>query len=211
MKELKIFVMLVIALVAMTGCKDDDEPGPATQEQIELLTGHWYAELNMSGETDNWRSMEEGDLITYDKIGALIFLNGTVSDDCYWGYIFLKDGEMVNYDGLYRRDQEANFDIKMDSEGNITPSSNLPNAPVVTNMRYDFQRDIITADVTYKEKTVSLVFYRPDHEQEPALKQYWETLVQVGVFGSSGESDNDKYKTDINGGNANEPSRAKRH
>ena len=209
MKEIRLFAMLIIALVAMTGCKDDDEPGPATPEQMEQLTGHWYAEIPLSGETSNWRSMEEGDLTTYDKIGALIYLNGHVTDVCYWGYIFLKDGDMVNYDGIFRRDEEAKFSIRMDMEGNITPSSHLPNAPQVTNMRYVKEKDIITADVTYKEKTVSLVFHRPTMDQEPILRQFWNMLAEEGIVGGGGDGDDSQYETGISGGNANEPSRSK--
>jgi hypothetical protein len=154
--------------------------------------------------------MEEGDLTTYDKIGALIYLNGSATDACFWGYIFLKDGDMVNYDGIFRRDEEANFSIRMDMEGNITPSSHLPNAPQVTNMRYVKEKDIITADVTYKEKTISLVFHRPTMDQEPILRQFWDMLAEEGIVGGGGNEDDSQYKTGISGGNANEPSRAKK-
>ena len=76
--------MLIIALVAMTGCKDDDEPGPATVEQMEMLTGHWYANLPLVGETDNWRTIEEGDVTGYNNIAVVIYLNGAVPDACFW-------------------------------------------------------------------------------------------------------------------------------
>ncbi len=124
---------------------------------------------------------------------------------------------MVNYDGIFRRDEEANFSIRMDIEGNITPSSHLPNAPQVTNMRYVKEKDIITADVTYKEKTVSLVFHRPTMDQfhrptmdqEPVLRQFWDMLAEEGIVGGGGDGDDSQYETGISGGNANEPSRAK--
>ena len=94
-------------------------------------------------------------------------------------------------------------------DGNITPSSHLLNAPQVTNMRYVKEKDIITADVTYKEKTVSLVFHRPTMDQEPILRQFWNMLAEEGIVGGGGDGDDSQYETGISGGNANEPSRAK--
>ena len=41
MKKIWIFMF---ALLAIVSCKDDD-PKPATAEQLQKLTGHWYAEL----------------------------------------------------------------------------------------------------------------------------------------------------------------------
>lgn len=52
--------MLIIALTAMTSCSDNDNEavGPATKAQYEAVTGHWYAEIPISGETDNWRTQD---------------------------------------------------------------------------------------------------------------------------------------------------------
>ena len=210
MKVLKIFAMLVIALVAMTGCKDDDEPGPATQEQMELLTGHWYADLPLVGETDNWRSIEEGDMTAYNNIAVVIYLNGSAPDVCYWRYLYMQDDELVNYDGLFRTDEDANFTIQMDSEGNITPSSHMAGAPEVTNMRYDFERDIITADVNFKGYTLKMTFYRPNNQQENRLSEIWAILSEEGIIGGEEHGDG-TISTPINGGNSGGPSRAKRH
>jgi len=55
----KIF-MFLFGLVLFASCSNDDNPaGPATEAQMQALTGHWYAELPISGETDNWRTEEE--------------------------------------------------------------------------------------------------------------------------------------------------------
>ena len=160
---MKKLLFVLLGLLALTSCHDKEEAQPATEEQLKELTGHWYAELPLSGETENWRTEEEGDMTTYDKIGALIYLNGAATDACYWGYLYLQNGDMVNYDGLHHRDQEANFAFTMDSEGNITTSSNLPDAPQVSNMHYDSTQKVITADVTFKGRSLSVASASPSH------------------------------------------------
>lgn len=209
MKQTKIIAALFIALLAMTSCSNDDNEaaGPATEAQLEAVNGHWYAEIPISGETDNWRTEEEGDVTTYDKIGTLIYLNGYFPDACYWGYLYLKDDDMVNYDGLHRRDNEANFAFTMDSEGNITPSSYLPDAPVVNNMRY--ANGVITADVSFMGHNVNLVFTRVDIAKEKVFKDFYDILAEEGIVGGYADEGN-KQKTDVTDNDATEPMRARR-
>ena len=146
MKKIWIFMF---ALLAIVSCKDDD-PKPATAEQLQKLTGHWYAELPANGETANWRTLEEGDMTNYDHIGVVIYLNGNTPTEevSYWGYLYLQEGDMVNYAGLMSESHEqSSFSFTMDEEYNITPSSHLKDAPKVTKMHYDREKDIITAEV----------------------------------------------------------------
>ncbi len=209
----KIWI-LMLGLLAIVGCKDDDESTtrPATQEQMEALTDNWYAELPMSGETANWRTEEEGDMTTYDHIGVIIYLNGynPSGDASFWGYLYLQDGDMVNFDGLLSDNHErSTFNFTMDSEGNITPSSSLTDAPQVTNMHYDSEKDIITADVIYKGQTIALIFRRPSEEQKTALNEFWDILIEAGEVGGSSDR-GDEQDTDIQEDGATEPSRVKR-
>lgn len=144
-------------------------------------------------------------MTSYDKILVLIYLNGEHPDACYWGYLFMQNGDMVNFDGIGRRDKEANFEFKMDREGNITTSSNLPNAPQVTKMHYTGK--IITADVAYKGKSFNLTFTRPTAEQEATLSEFWQILGEAGVIGGYSD-DGDEQRTDVHDNNATEPSRS---
>ena len=211
MKELKIFAMLIIALAAMTGCKDDDDDPavqPATEEQMRQVGDQWYAELPMSGMTDNWRTEEEGDMTDYNEIGVIMYLNDYYTEDSYWGFIFMKDHYMVNYDGINRREVDVTFDFKMDSNGNITISSPWADIPKVSNAHFDAEKDIITADVSYKGYNINdIVFTRPTEEQQEFLNDFWETLAGAGLVGFDGGTET--HHTGISGGNANEPSRAK--
>lgn len=210
MKAKSIFTMLVIALVAMTSCSsDDDTVQPVSQEQLQNLHGHWYAEIPISGETANWRTEEEGDMTDYDHIGVLVYLNGTYTDASYWGYIFLQDNELVNIDGIFMRDNdEASFDYTMDSEGNITPKSHLADAPQVTNMHYDAKADIITANVAYKGHNLALTLVRPTQEEGTVLYDYWQMLAEAHIVGGYDDG-GDHLNTDVKDESANKPSRAR--
>ena len=207
MKKIWIFMF---ALLAIVSCKDDD-PKPATAEQLQKLTGHWYAELPANGETANWRTLEEGDMTNYDHIGVVIYLNGNTPTEevSYWGYLYLQEGDMVNYAGLMSESHEqSSFSFTMDEEYNITPSSHLKDAPKVTKMHYDREKDIITAEVNYKGETYYLTFTRPTGDNETLLNEFWDMLIEAGEIGGSADKGTE-IDTDVEEGGATESSRAK--
>lgn len=207
---MKKLLFVLLGLLAMTSCHDNEEEvRPATKEQLQELTGHWYAEIPFTGETLNWRTEEEDDKTTYDQIAAVIYLNGDDTNSCFWGYLYLQNGDMVNYDGLHHRNDDANFSITMDSEGNITTSSDLSDAPQVSNMHFDSTKDIITADIAFKCHNFNVTFIHllTPSEQE-TLGAFYQILQEEGIIG--GLTAGTGEKTDISDGNANEPSRAKR-
>lgn len=209
-KIIKLFCICLVSCglsAAFTSCSKDDESGAASKEQLLKLHGHWYAEVPISGETANWRTEEEDDMTDYDQIGVLVYLNGTYTDASYWGYLFLKENDMVNFDGIFMRDNdEASFDYTMDSEGNITPTSHLTDAPQVTNMHYDATKDVITANVTYKGHSFMLTLVRPSQEEGTVLYDYWQMLAEAGIVGGYDDG-GDKQTTDITDENAHEASR----
>lgn len=215
MKTKSIFAMLIIALTAMTSCTDNKDnlpAGPASEAQLEAVTGHWYAEIPISGETDNWRTEEEGDVTTYDKIDALIYLDANTDDVIvtfgFWGYIYLQDNDMVNYGGLLSSDDDI-FQFSMTSDGYITPSSHLADAPKITNMHYDAAANIITATVDYKGKSLSLTFVRPDEEAMTRLNECYEILMEEGIV-SAYDDGGWKIDSDVTDDDATEPMRARR-
>ena len=210
---IKLFSICLVSCglsAALTSCSsDDDTVQPASQEQLQNLHGHWYAEIPISGETANWRTEEEDDMTDYDHIGVLVYLNGTYTDASYWGYIFLQDNELVNIDGIFMRDNdEASFDYTMDSEGNITPMSHLADAPQVTNMHYDAKADIITANVAYKGHNLALTLVRPTQEEGTVLYDYWQMLAEAHIVGGYDDG-GDHLNTDVKDESANKPSRAR--
>ena len=89
MKTIKIFAALFIALVAMGSCSKADNPvaGPASQEQLDQLDGHWYAELPISGMTKNLLTTDDpDDMAPFNSIGAVIYFHNEYTDWSYWGY-----------------------------------------------------------------------------------------------------------------------------
>ena len=215
MKTLNKIFILLFGLLVMSSCKDDDvnveeskEAIPATEEQMRTLSDQWYAELPFSGETDNWRTEEEGDMISYDHIGVIMYLNDRYTEDSYWGFIFMKDNEMVNYDGINRRTTDTTFDFKMDRDGNITILNPLADIPQLSNVHYDAQKDAITADVTYNGQTLNgIAFNRPSEEQQEFIDDFFETLLDAGQVTGYEDLDSEQ-KTGITDKNATEPSRA---
>lgn len=204
--------LCLIALLTLAACSGDDDKTvtPASEKMMKEVTGHWLATIPLSGEVSNWRS-EEGEMTTYDHIDALVYLNGwvTTGKGSFWGYIYIQDGEMVNYDGIDRsKDDPSGFDFAMDSKGHITPNSHLANAPMVTDMHYDHAADIITANVTYKGHTLAVVFNRPTDEQEEQLNEVFEMLLEAGIIGGY-EDDGYQVQTDVTDDPADEPSRAR--
>ena len=204
----KIVFALFGLLLAACSSNDDNPAGPASEAQMQALTGHWYAEVPLIGETDNWRTEEEDDRTDYDHIGTLIYLNGYMTDLSYWGYLYLKDGDMVNFDGIDRMTEDAAFDFTMNSDGDITTSSYMQGAPQVNNMHYDQQKDIVTASVSHNGQTLNITFTRPTAQQEAFLNDFWEMLVEAGMVGY--EDDGYQLNTDVTSDNADETSRARR-
>lgn len=199
----KIFI-LILGLMTMFGCSSDDKASPASEEQMQKVSGHWYALLPVSGEIENWRTEEEGDLTTYDHIGVVVYLNGSNPGASFWGYLYIQNGEMVNYDGLFLRDEEANFSFTMNSDGVITPSSYLPDAPQVSNMRY--ANDVITANVNFKGRSINLIF-APLYDNDPTYKEFFDILIEEGIIG--GYSDKgDELNTDVSDKGADQSARA---
>jgi len=208
MKLTKIFAMLFIALMAMSSCavEDNNITKPASEEQMHNVSEHWYAEVPISGVTDNWRTEEEGDVTTFNSIGVLIYLNGNITSLSYWGYIYIQDGYIVNFDGIDRMTEDAAFDFRMTSGGDITVSSHLANAPKVTNMHWDSTRDVVTGDVSYQGHSISITFTRPEKEWKTTLNDFFELLVEAGMIAGDEE---DYVETDIKDKDADEPSRAR--
>ena len=186
-------------VAALTSCSKDDDPTPFDRT---LLDGHWYAEIPLTGETQNWRTEEEGDMATYDHVGAMIYLHSEFTNASYWGFFYLKDGDLVNFGGIHSWEEDANFDYTVTPDGRITPDRYLEDMPKVEDMRY------IDGKIYAKVNNRQYVFTRPTEEQNKQLSEYWEMLLEAGMGGfSDGEG---IMETDLKDKNAVEVSRVKR-
>lgn len=195
----KILLFLLPALMLTACSKDDEQP-----IDENLIQGHWYAEMPMTGTTQNWRTEEEGDMTDYDHVGIILFIN-TEANQGYWSHLFLKDGEVVNVAGFGASAQEQNrayFTYQLDGDGNFTLAHYTETAPPVAGMRYT--NGTITSTVEGKP----FVFRRPeDMGKTDFLDDVWEMLAEAGMGGY--DDGDDHLNTDISDKPADEPSRSR--
>ena len=191
MKEIKILAALLIALMAMSSCSSEDIPVMVPVD----ADGEWYAEVAMTGTTYDMRS--EGELIevNYDHIGVKLSLKEGIGE---WTHYYIKDGEMVNYEGGY--DNLFGYTTAGDGTIHVNPLYELDDISFVEglNMRYSDSR-ILT-----KVNGLDVVFSSPTAEETVKLKR-WDAIITDDHMGYAG----DEIETDLDPNNANEPSRAR--
>ena len=181
---LGVGLSLLFGLLTMTSCSEEDNPvNTASQEQYDAVSGHWFAELPISGETENWRTEEEGDMTTFNKVTAIFYLSDHLMKEGWWGYLYLQGDEMVNYGGIDLNKHENQFAYDMTADGHVTPSSHIENMPKVTNILYDSSKDVINANVTHNGQSYQLTFTRPDNGAWERLNEYFNILLEEGIVG----------------------------
>lgn len=186
--------------VALAGCsKDDDDPVPFDRT---LLDGYWYAEMPMTGEVLNWRTEEVDEMASYDHVGAIINLHSEPTGASWWGYVYLKDGDIVNFDGIHPWNEDAYFHYTVTPDGHITPDRYLENTPKVEDMQYT------DGKIFSKVNGMQVVFTRPNEEQAERLNELFQMLLEAG--GGGYVDDDYIINSDVKNQNATEPSRSKR-
>jgi hypothetical protein len=191
MKEIKILAALLIAFVAMSSCSSEDIPVMVPVD----ADGEWYAEVAMTGTTYDMRSEDELIEVTYDHIGVKLSLKEGIGE---WTHYYIKDGEMVNYEGGY----DNLFEYTTAGDGTIQVNSfdELDDLSFVKslNMRYRDSR------ILAKVNGLDVVFSSPTAEETVKLKR-WDAIITEDHMGYAG----DESETDLDPNNANEPSRAR--
>ena len=191
MKEIKILAALLIALVAMSSCSSEDLPVMVPVD----ADGEWYAEVAMTGTTYDMRSEDELIEVNYDHIGVKLSLKEGIGE---WTHYYIKDGEMVNYEGGY----DNLFEYTTAGDGTIQVNSfdELDDLSFVKslNMRYRDSR------ILAKVNGLDVVFSSPTAEETLMLKR-WDAIISDDHMGYAG----DEIETDLDPNNANEPSRAR--
>lgn len=197
MKNTLLYIMLGIIVMAFTSCHDDSAPFDSN-----LLNGHWYAEIPISGNIENWRT-EEGEMTTYDHIGVILLLY-PLTNNGVLAHLYLQNGEMVNYDGFnYFQDGSGYFDFAVDSDGNISVSNYKNGTFEPKNLRY------VDGKIIGEINGQTVIFTHPSEQQENFLEDVWQMLVDEGVVGGSDDGGS-WYGSDISDQNATTPARAPR-
>ena len=191
MKNIKILAVLFIALMAMSSCSSEDTPVIVPVD----VDGKWYAEIAMTGTTYDMRSEDELIEVPYDHIGVKLSLKEGIGE---WTHYYIKDGEMVNYEGSY--DNLFGYTTAGDGTIHVNPLYELDDISFVEglNMRYRDSR-ILT-----KVNGLDVVFSSPTAEETVKLKS-WDAIITEDHMGYAG----DEIETDLDPNNADEPSRAR--
>ena len=191
MKNIKILAVLFIALMAMSSCSSEDLPVMVPVD----ADGEWYAEVAMTGTTYDMRSEDELIEVTYDHVGVKLYLKEGIGE---WTHYYIKDGEMVNYEGGY--DNLFGYTTAGDGTIHVNPLYEFDDLSFVKglNMRYRDSR------ILAKVNGLDMVFSSPTAEETLMLKR-WDAIITEDHMGYAG----DEIETDLDPNNANEPSRAR--
>lgn len=192
MKTIKILTALFIALVAMSSCINEDNPVPAPAN----VDGEWYSEVAVTGVTYDMGSVDELIEVGYDHVGVKLSLEGGIG---MWTHYYIKDGEMVNYDGGY----DNLFGYVPMSGGSILVKSlnEFDNISFVEGMDLRYSNRHIVANLN----GMNVVFNTPTAE-EAAKMEKWDAIISDDHMGY----EPDEITTDFDPNNATEPSRARR-
>lgn len=199
MQKISLFLTLLTALMVLGSCTSSGDE-PVGYQQV---SGDWYYELEESGLCYDIRQGDELTETAYDHIGILLTLDNGIGS---WTHYYLKDGELVNYDGRYSsgfnytigQDARLYFisDIE-DDEDRSTPLDGL-------RLYYDASGDAIK---TENVNGVTMTLRRLSAQQQEKLTA-WNAIIDDTHIGL----DDSDYNTDIKPDHATEPSRTtKRH
>ena len=191
MKTIKILTALFIALVAMSSCINEDNPVPAPAN----VDGEWYTEVAVTGVTYDMGSVDELIEVGYDHVGVKLSLEGGIG---MWTHYYIKDGEMVNYDGGY----DNLFGYVPMSDGSILVKSlnEFDNISFVEGMDLRYSNGHIVANLN----GMDVVFNNPSAEEALKMRK-WDAIITDDHMGYTP----DEITTDFDPNNATEPSRAR--
>ena len=192
MKTIKILTALFIALVAMSSCTIEDNPVAAPAN----VDGEWYTEVAVTGVTYDMGSVDELIEVGYDHVGVKLSLEGGIG---MWTHYYIKDGEMVNYDGGY----DNLFGYVPMSGGSILVKSlnEFDNISFVEGMDLRYSNRQIVANLN----GMDVVFNNPSAEEALKMRK-WDAIITDDHMGYAP----DEITTDFDPNNATEPSRARR-
>ena len=192
MKTIKILTALFIALVAMSSCTIEDNPA-LTPVNVD---GEWYTEVAVTGVTYDMGSVDELIEVGYDHVGVKLSLEGGIG---MWTHYYIKDGEMVNYDGGY--DNLFGYSTMWNGSILVKSLNEFDNISFVDGMDLRYSNRHIVANLN----GMNVVFNTPTAE-EAAKMEKWDAIISDDHMGY----EPDEITTDFDPNNATEPSRARR-
>lgn len=192
MKKIISSVMLFIAVLAVSSCSDYEDN--SVYKDPSAVNGQWYAEVPMTGLTYDMGSDDDLIELTYDHVAVLLDLDNGVGT---WTHYYIKDGEMVNYEGHYF----SSFNYTLDAEGNITltEAGDASDTSPILGLKLRFADHKIVVG-----GGMSLTLTTPSAETAKKVER-WNKLIDDDHLGL----DVDEHETDLSPTPATEPSRAR--
>ena len=191
MKTIKMIATLFIALVAMSSCSEEDNPAVNPVN----IDGEWYAEVPVTGCTYDMRTGDELVEVTYDHVGIKLSLKEGIGE---WTHYYLKDGELVNYEGGY--DSLFGYTLAEDGTIGVNSLDEFDDISFVEGLSLRYSDGHIRSN----GNGLNLLFSTPTGDTVAKLKQ-WDAIIDEDHMGYEG----DEIETDFDPKNADEPSRAR--
>lgn len=206
MKRIKYLILAAILslcdIMTLISCSSDDNPVPSVKEAD--MVGSWYQERAQSGTVMFIDGSKKED---YDHIGIKLDL---YSDNLgCWTLYYIKDGEMVGYDGYFYTD----FEYSVSASGDITFNYDEDSAYMAEENPFDNLHYITGSIVGLCDgESVTL---SPATAEQKAMLERWNSIIDY--YHVAGEDDKiinnvDGDDTDIiYGGGNSDPARARKH
>lgn len=193
MRKMIHSVLLVTALVAMTSCTANEDN--AVHVDQSAIDGTWYTNVAMTGQTYDMRSVDDLVEVTYDHIAVVLDMSSGFGK---WTHYYLKDGELVNYEGYYF----SSFSYVLDRHGDIslTPETEISDTSPILGLRLRYTGGKIVVG-----GNMNIEFSVPSQEEKEKLG-HWNTTIDADHLGFEA----DELETDLNPNNATEPARVRK-
>ena len=189
MKQIKIYAMLFIVLVAMSSCSKEDNTSSPTQSLAQMLVGEWIMELPVSG----LEAEPSSGIVIPDDADMLTLIFHFDADGYGWKELnVMSEGEMI-YSAINR--YETGFTYTIDGEGKIKVDYDEEGS----NEELYFSGYTLT----YDQDGIEFYLQRATDEQ---IQRYKKASDEW----HGGSDEGGSIDTDIDNTDAGEPSRVSR-
>lgn len=189
MKQIKIYAMLFIVLVAMSSCAKQDTPSSASNILMKKLVGEWIVEMPMSGLEANLSS----DIVIPDDGDMLTMIFHFNDDGTGWKELnVMREGEMI-YSVINRYEMEFMYSI--DDQGKI---------------EVNYETEDINDELYFNGIMLTTAFGGVDFYLVRATDEQIKSYKDASDAWHGGSDEGGSIETGIDDSDASEPSRVSR-
>ena len=187
MKQMKIYAMLFIVLVAMGSCSKEDNTSSPTQSLAQMLVGEWIMELPVSG----LEAAPGSDIVIPDDADMLTLIFHFDADGYGWKELnVMREGEMI-YSAINRH--ETGFKYSIDGYGNV---------------EVDMEHDDTGDNLHFNGYKLSFVQDGIEFYLQRATDEQIQSYKKASDEWHGGSDEGGSIDTDIDKTDAGEPSRS---